>query len=444
METESNIIIRYSQISLGSLSCFLDLLIIMFFIRAKFKRKATTGFELVFYLSICNFIKEVAYILNWEDDSLIDSQKQLNSTIIINNSFKIKNITSFDFRQIWQISNFKLNRKISDSDHAIENYYFNSYNFNLIDKKNEKIFNKSEVDHIYNYSNIEQNSDFEEILQILGKNQPYEITKLKDGTFDNKFYNFLIDNNSNLHKVKKDNITNMTISEICRIQGALMIYSDISNYAVASIISLYTYFNINHFFNIITWKRRIFLYIIGYIFPLIMAIISLVNEKIGINVHWCWINDKEINFIRINYIFVWFFILFNFIISYKILRYRYNSAWNQDQVMNNKGYSKKIIIYPIISIVFWLFYSINRLVENFFHDSVYILNVIVIYLNNFEGIIYSSIAAYGLKILQKIKKKLIRFCKYLKKSNGSEIERTSEIKYDDLLKDETKSLAETL
>jgi len=72
MESEPNRIIRYSQISLASVSCFLDLLIIIFFIRAKIKKKATIGFEFIFYLSLCNLIKAFAYSLNWEEKAEIE------------------------------------------------------------------------------------------------------------------------------------------------------------------------------------------------------------------------------------------------------------------------------------------------------------------------------------------------------------------------------------
>ena len=72
MESEKTSYIRYSQISLATISCFMDFLIIAFFMRAKLKKKATTGFEFILYLSICNLIKELAYSLNWEENIEIE------------------------------------------------------------------------------------------------------------------------------------------------------------------------------------------------------------------------------------------------------------------------------------------------------------------------------------------------------------------------------------
>jgi len=148
------------------------------------------------------------------------------------------------------------------------------------------------------------------------------------------------------------------------------------------------------------------------------------------------VNFKDL-FIYFNYFLVWFFISLNFIISFKILRFQYNAYWNLDQAKNNKHYSKKIIIYPCISMIFWLVYTVNRILQDYLNESIYSFSVLIIYLNNVEGIIYASIAVYGIKIHKKLNKLLTKFF-VLFKTTDEELNRTSEIKYDDLLND-TKS-----
>ncbi len=212
-----------------------------------------------------------------------------------------------------------------------------------------------------------------------------------------------------------------------------MIYSDISLYAVASTITLYTYLNINEYSNILTIKKRFFIYSVGYLFPIMIGIYSKIDNTIGINVYWCWIKSEEKNFILINYIIIWFFIFSNFTISFKILRFKHTEYYNQDQAKNNKGYSLKIIIYPIISIIFWFIYSINRIFYDYLEkDFNYIMNVFVIYFNNFEGILYSGIGAYNFRIWKKLKNLFFKWIKNLNKKED-EINKTSEIKHDDLM-----------
>ncbi len=95
MESQNTNNYRVSQICLGSFSCLLDILIIIFFFRAKLKRKATTGFEFIFYLSLCNFIRQTAYIINWEENpnfKLITNYDSLNHTVSwVSNTYKNNN-----------------------------------------------------------------------------------------------------------------------------------------------------------------------------------------------------------------------------------------------------------------------------------------------------------------------------------------------------------------
>jgi len=298
------------------------------------------------------------------------------------------------------------------------------------ERENEKEQNKAPIllffnssSNYSNHSNYTANAFEDYYLQ----QQPNSIISII-GT------NLLSNINSStflLNETEKEQKDLKAISTICLIQGAFMIHSDISIYAVASLVSLYTYVSIKELFSSLTIKKRLLLYLLGYIFPFAIGLFSVLSNKIDKNVYWCWINANEKSFIYFNYSLVWFFIFFNFVISYKTLRFQDSAYWNQDQAKNNKLYGKKLIVYPLISIVFWLIYTINRILD-YLHDSKYAFSVFIIYLNNVEAIIYASISLYGIRIHKKLRKLFFQVFKSFKK-NGEEMDRTSEIKYDDLL-----------
>lgn len=437
MDSNASPYIRASQITLGSLSCFLDFLIIIFFIRAKLKRKATIGFELVCYLSICNFIKEVVYILHWENrnDKLSHINKNLINNVDMN--YINKTLTNHTNITMLQPEYMECNNNTNNINEIMDNRtnsYFLKNLFFISDNK-------------YNYTknpSMLLNIDYE-YQQNITHNHNKNINT--HDAYLPLFGDLKIKKNNYSFKAEYDNSTQdtSTISNICIAQGAFMLYSDLSQYSVAAIISLYTLLTIKQTQNVLTLKKRLFIYLIGYIFPLTVAILSILLDKIGPNIYWCWIKTSEKDYMLLNYFFVWFFIFFNISVSFKILRFNTKSYWHLDQAQHNNSYSKKIIVYPLISMIFWFFYTVNRFIQGYLIDSLqtrYITSVIIIYLNNIEGLLYSIIAANGIQIGKKIKKIFTRLMVNCQRKETDDLNKSSALKYEDLLND-TKSKAET-
>lgn len=184
------------------------------------------------------------------------------------------------------------------------------------------------------------------------------------------------------------------VTNVCKIQGSLMVFSELSQFATATIISVYISNNIFNFqSNEISLKNRLIKILFGFIFPLLIVFIGNMIDIFGSNSRWCWIKWEYRDSYGIAfYVIIWLTMIFNIsliIYSYFKIRKAYDfNMDNQDQIKYEMSHFKTMAIFPLLLIICWFFPTLNRIMmffkadddQNATNDIIEILHVIMILL----------------------------------------------------------------
>jgi len=117
-----------------------------------------------------------------------------------------------------------------------------------------------------------------------------------------------------MHSFKADSgseyVVNVTLS---KAQGSLLIFSELSQLANASIISIYISTNIFNFqSNEISLKERLLKILFGFVFPLLLVTMGFFSDIYCFYGFWCLINREFSNSFGFAFYFIfWLTMIFN-------------------------------------------------------------------------------------------------------------------------------------
>jgi hypothetical protein len=184
----------------------------------------------------------------------------------------------------------------------------------------------------------------------------------------------------------------------CTFQGFLMLFSELSQLIISTMISFYIWrskavFASHEKFNS---KERIICLLINYVTPLLIS--SACINAIGENGRWCWIEKSYSKSLALlDYLAIWILIILNIIFACLTMKIT-NKNLHREEIKNRKEYVMKLSRYPIISFVCWLPATISRIVGmlEFFNNTDYefefyfqILHIVFILI---QGLLYAVVS----------------------------------------------------
>lgn len=144
-----------------------------------------------------------------------------------------------------------------------------------------------------------------------------------------------------------------------------MVYSELSQFCIATALSISIYKDILEKQNRMLLKERLVILSFCFLLPFLLILIGFEFGIFGPNGHWCWIS-KEYNesFGVAFYLIVWLFILVNILFLImslcKIQRHKKDHSRTDEEVKEEKLIVKQMTIFPILLIVCWIFPTIDR------------------------------------------------------------------------------------
>jgi len=238
---------------------------------------------------------------------------------------------------------------------------------------------------------------------------------------------------SHLILFKPENvILNPSEETRCRLQGPLMVYSELAQFLTATTLSYSIYKDILEGSNRMGRKERVVKLFICFLVPLILIGIGVYKGVFGENGHWCWISiefGKNIGVVY--YIVIWIFMLFNitliFLANKKVKTHRRMNTKPEEEIDEERTLVKRMSVFPILLIICWIFTTIDRLGIRLdsIHDIFEVINVSsILFLGIFISI-FSFLFIFGTNC--KAFCNLFReFCASVcKKNQRSETERSS-------------------
>lgn len=152
------------------------------------------------------------------------------------------------------------------------------------------------------------------------------------------------------------------MSPYCLLQGFTMVWFDMSIYFWATLINYSVYYHTIHFDLIesesipIHWWIGDFTF--GYLFPFAYATLLAGLGVIGLNGDYCWIKENY-HVPLITYMIAWVLMLFNILLSCRVIYYIYNLPQEDKDYV--KDYVSSLLAFPIIQMVVTIPGSVNRL-----------------------------------------------------------------------------------
>ena len=243
--------------------------------------------------------------------------------------------------------------------------------------------------HTFSYS-------FEWILKEEDKNHTKILYINENGTvLNNKTINF---NDSKYYEIGGLLVGNILNSEACEAQGFLLIFSALSQDML-----------INIFFFIVNKSQlpsksciRLFVIVLGYCFPFIVALIFRGIDGLGINDKFCYIKKFSVEYDSnlANYIYTFnknqfhiliyiiygirtINLLFSLFLLFKIIKYV-----NDNKIKNKNIYilkSSSILIVQVITIIVGLIYRLSSVVHESFSRK---FTNIFLCINTLDGIFF--------------------------------------------------------
>ena len=209
----------------------------------------------------------------------------------------------------------------------------------------------------------------------------------------------------------------------CKIQGSVMLFSELSLLIVSTMISFYIWrtkavFTSNDKFSC---KERIICLSINYFLPLTISLCCI--ESIGENGRWCWIDKKYgTSLALIEYLTGWILIMLNIVFACLTMKIT-NENLHKEEIKNRKEYVRKLSRYPVISVICWLPATICRIVGlfEFVNHTNYKIDfyfqIFHIIFNSIQGLLFSIVSFSSIESGKNLKIVLISFLNIFTKTN---------------------------
>lgn len=177
--------------------------------------------------------------------------------------------------------------------------------------------------------------------------------------------------------IKKNTPYNISI---CQLQGFFIVYSEISEISSLTMISL-------HIFNVLKsssdefeTKDRVINIILAFVSPFIIALIGYFFNIYGESGYWCWIKSyysKNIGIIF--YGVVWVFLIYSLVLiimaNSNIRNLTVINSVAMVQIKYYVSYVKKVSVFPITLIIFWILPTINRIISIYGEENIEIIEL---------------------------------------------------------------------
>lgn len=183
-------------------------------------------------------------------------------------------------------------------------------------------------------------------------------------------------------------------SPICIAQSFLMVIFESSQFLWATIIGYNVSKGIKSYKGekeVLTMKKRIIYYIIGFVIPIIFGILAYYLKQMGDSGMWCWIKNEDtsgIVFQWIDFCLAYASGIINLTFSIRVI-----SFFNKDNTLNpeEKKIGKKLIYklirFPIIQLISILPATINRIVALAYKSKIDILFYISLFFECSQGLL---------------------------------------------------------
>lgn len=158
---------------------------------------------------------------------------------------------------------------------------------------------------------------------------------------------------------------------ICKIQAPLMFFSEVSDVFIQNLISFYIFKSRVIFFDEFSRLTRIINLFLIYGIPAIVVSIVYSFDLFGKNGHYCWIkNTYGYSYGTVLYICIWITIIISVcVICYSRRRlkkdYDIRSSLGEAMVKQLISYNTKMLLFPAVFFVSWIFPTMNRVYELF-------------------------------------------------------------------------------
>lgn len=207
---------------------------------------------------------------------------------------------------------------------------------------------------------------------------------------------------------------------ICKLQAFLMITFEFSQHLWASIIAHSIYQNVVRFdketIDDETFYYRVIYIMLGFFLPLTLTVLAYFLDDLGPSTNYCWFSTAhDMDRVKVPsvlyYFILWLLIVYNFIVTYRIIRFIYSEFnFNDNERMIVRSYIKGLLKYPLVPLVVLVPATVKRLIELFFGiDNVYI-HYIFILIVSMQGMIYSITYGYNPEIISILKQNCRRLC----------------------------------
>lgn len=201
-------------------------------------------------------------------------------------------------------------------------------------------------------------------------------------------------------------------SNLCVLQGSIMLYSEFSLMICLTAISLHIFTSMERTSDDMERSERIKYIIFIYLLPFVLIMIGGLFKIFGENGNWCWIKAELGSSLGlIVYIGIWILLVFNSILTiFANIKIQNITTFNSvafTQIKYYISYIRKISIFPIILIICWIPASINRIRAYFLGGKDETIQTLHLIFNLSLGI-FLSIASFlfldWVKIFHKFKK----------------------------------------
>jgi len=209
---------------------------------------------------------------------------------------------------------------------------------------------------------------------------------------------------------------------LCKTQGALIFFSELSQYIVATMISIFI-FSIkskDEFYDNFPTSRRV-LYLGGsFGIASIFTLILLYYDSFGENRNRCWIkNENDGWLIYLDCIIIWILIIINCVLALIIYCKKFKNYINEE-IRYRIDFSNKLSLYPIVSFICWFISSLTSYFD-YEDKDIQFLDIISLIFNLLEGFLYASVSMYFFSFRKKIKKILKNFSFWKKKKQSLDL-----------------------
>jgi hypothetical protein len=200
----------------------------------------------------------------------------------------------------------------------------------------------------------------------------------------------------------------------------MMVWFENSQYLWATLIGFSVYQKIINFEENdvkTTWVKRSKYLCVGYVFPLILALICLLRGVYGQSGRFCWISTEQDFGVKPEntifqiflYSLVWILIIINFTYTIKVVNFLDKNFTTKEEREITRRFIWKLLRYPIIQAICIIPSTINRFLQIIDHESE-VLQTIHVYFVASQGLIYAIAYGYNPQVRSRLVRTFRMYC----------------------------------